>query len=436
MWDPRHRYDFNIDTKEKRREIARNREPGAADVLQRHFHFAVDADRHLYVYGNGRYHDASELLTNKALQLYKQAGCVSYWGRYTVTVIAECIRASARQLWDRPRDTIVNLTNGLFDLKTGKLYPHTHDWLSPVQLPFPYNPHAQARTWPRFVETTFPEDSADIAWKVFAWLMVPNTKLQKCLFIVGEGGNGKSTYISGVEAFLGDNNVCSVSIHAMASDKFAGSMMRGKLANMSPDLPVRRVVESSLFKQVTGEDSIEAERKYGHRFKFNSFARMIFSANRLPDSKDTSEGWFRRFLILPFDRTFEPNPRLDIVRALGRTEELSYCFNRAVEFYPVVMDEGIVPTPSMSHAMTEFREMADPVLEWLRENIEHDAASSVDKEELYARYKQDCMFLLPYDKSTFGKIVIRFYNVRTHRTRIGALRVQHYKGIRWKQREE
>src|SRR5918996_1207778 len=45
--------------------------------------------------------------------------------------------------------------------------------------------------------------------------------------------------------------------------------------------------------------------KYGKAFGYRNHAKLIFSANRIPDSDDTSYAYFKRWLILSFDKTFD-----------------------------------------------------------------------------------------------------------------------------------
>jgi putative DNA primase/helicase len=49
---------------------------------------------------------------------------------------------------------------------------------------------------------------------------------------------------------------------------------------------------------------ITAECKYRESFDFVPFARLIFSTNHLPQSKDDSLGCFDRWLVIPFAKRF------------------------------------------------------------------------------------------------------------------------------------
>jgi hypothetical protein len=97
-------------------------------------------------------------------------------------------------LWDSPPQDQVNVQNGLLDVNTRSLSPHSGDFLSPVQLPIKFDAAARCPAWDKFISEVFPADSEAIAWEIPAWLMTPDTSIQKAILLMGDGANGKSTY--------------------------------------------------------------------------------------------------------------------------------------------------------------------------------------------------------------------------------------------------
>jgi putative DNA primase/helicase len=49
----------------------------------------------------------------------------------------------------------LNVKNGLLDLETGELQPHTPEHRSSIQLPVEYDAEADCPTWHKFVEEVF-----------------------------------------------------------------------------------------------------------------------------------------------------------------------------------------------------------------------------------------------------------------------------------------
>ena len=58
---------------------------------------------------------------------------------------------------------------------------------------------------------------------------------------------------------------------------------------------------------------------------------MVFSANKIPDSDDTSHAYYKRWLILAFERSFtEGTKDTDLIHKLTTDEELSGLLNMAL----------------------------------------------------------------------------------------------------------
>jgi len=271
-------------------------------------HFARDEGEKLYVYDRGVYRPKGK---ERVRILTKLVVPDEEWSSHLASETVEYINTDSPLLW-KPSLTVLNLENGLLDLSTLELQPHSPDHLSPVQLPVRYDPSATCPAWEMQVALTFPEDAvkAGVAWEIVAWLMLPHTSTQKALLLLGPGGTGKSTFLAALHKFLGGyGNVSALSLQKIESDRFAAARLVGKLANICADLPSVDLDSSSVFKSITGGDPIVAENKFKDSFDFECFARLIFSANQAPRSRDATEAFFQRWYVLPFTYVFRGTPK-------------------------------------------------------------------------------------------------------------------------------
>ncbi len=209
-----------------------------------------------------------------------------------------------------------------------------------------------------------------MAYELAGDLLTPDRSIQQAVLLLGEGANGKGTYLRLLVTFLGPANTAALSLHRLEADKFAKARLLGRLANSAPDLPSTHLDSTSTFKELTGtEGLINAEFKYRDSFEFECCARLIFSANHPPRSGDASHAFFRRWLVIPFTRTFAPEvatPRAQLDAALSTPDELSGLLNRALVALRAVRARGsFSQSPSMQAAWSEFRESTDPLAVWL-----------------------------------------------------------------------
>jgi phage/plasmid-associated DNA primase len=124
------------------------------------------------------------------------------------------------------------------------------------------------------------------------------------------------------------------------------------------------------------------------------YCRLLYSANNLPESADTSYGYVRRWHILPFDRQFEVGdparvPRKVLMDLLSTPAELSGILAAALPAMRRFL-AGAQPTvtESMQEAIEEFRDILDPFPVWLRSQLQEVAQGWVETSALVTRYKE------------------------------------------------
>jgi putative DNA primase/helicase len=354
-------------------EIARmDREPGLvkelSDEILRTDHFARDAGGQLYVFERGAYRPhGDDRIAQRVKAVLLAHGDVKKWSSHRAREVVEFIRVDAPRLWERPLLTVMNLTNGLLDVTTGALSPHSPGHLSPVQLPVAFDPAATCPLWESFTARVLPADCHALPFEIIASAMRGDVSDQQAALAVGPGDNGKSTCLEGIISFLGRDNVSALALQRIEVDKFAVVRLLDKLANVCADLPSEALAGTSTFKALTGGDRMTAERKFQGSFEFRPFARLIFSTNHYPTSKDASHAFFRRWLVIPFDAVLDPREKIpNFAAQLSSPGELSGVLNRALAALPGMAQRGgFTLSESTQAAMMEFREATDPLAAWL-----------------------------------------------------------------------
>ena len=364
-----------------------------ADTILKQCHFARDEGGKLYVFSDGVYRAGGEKTVRKLVKrVLEDCDLSEKWSTHRADEVVQYIVVDAPELWPAPPVDRVNVRNGLLTIVTGELRPHDPSYLSPIQLPVNFDPKATCPAWDRFIEQTFPADALAVAWQILAWLMLPYTSIQKAVLLLGEGANGKSTFLAALVAFIGKQNIAALSLHKLEADKFSAARLVGKLANVCPDLPSAHLAGTSTFKALVGGDVLLGERKYADSFEFSPFARLIFSANHPPRSADASHAFFRRWLVVPFGRTFDPAqqiPRNVLDTQLADPRELSGALNMALAVLPDLHAHGFVESESMRDAWNEFRESTDPLSVWLDSHTVEGPDVLVSKSELLLAYNAD-----------------------------------------------
>lgn len=364
-----------------------------ADEITSKAHFARARDGDLYLYERGVYvPKASQYIQRRVKSLLLEWKVPDQWASRTPDEVLKYIAADAPELWERPPLDVINVKNGLLNASTGRLSPHTHKFLSSVQIPVQRDPTAKCSVWKKFVREVFPADAQALPWEVIAALLSADPSFQQSVLLLGGGGTGKSAFLSATIAFLGRENVSTVSLHQL-EDRFAVHRLFGKLANVCADLSNRDLKDTALFKAITGGDRIEGEEKYKPRFSFTPFAKLIFSANNVPRSWDASEAFLERWIVIPCENKFRGSRR-EIKRSrldaqLADPKELSGVLNQAVKALKRLRKRGrFTQSESTQRALREFRAVANHLEVWLERKTVADSTGFVLVTELRNRYDQ------------------------------------------------
>lgn len=314
-----------------------------------------------------------------------------------------------------PELKYINCLNGLLDWRTGVLHDHTPEYYSATQIPVVYDPTAFPVRFASFLAEVLPiQEDQELLFEWFGYCLLPTTKYQKAMLLKGSGSNGKSKVLDVLTALIGQENTTSASLDDLTSDKFAPSQIVDKLVNVCADLGDKAVVEDSgLFKTITAGDSIQAQKKYGQLFSFRPTCRLMFSANDFPRTSDHTLGYWRRWLLLPFE-VFIPKERQDgnLTAKLTTPKEIQGVLNLAIEGLRRLEERGhFVETPSMRGALHAYQAQSDSVVAFLdqeEDQVVIHPQAQVGKEALYHAYSQWCesAHRAPVSRTKFNKTLV------------------------------
>lgn len=293
---------------------------------------------------------------------------------------------------DDAQDTqYLNLPNGLLDWQTGELIPHNPHVVSTVRIPIEWDEDAECPDIDQFFSEVFPGDAIELAYEILGYMLFNDNPLHKAILLYGSGRNGKGTFIRLARMLVGHNNISAVTPQALDSSQFSSAQLYGKLANLVGDVDPRIFKSTEQFKQLTGGDYMMAQHKHKDPFTFRCRALMVAAFNALPRTADTTEGFFSRWVVIPFTAFFPAgvaDPTL--IGRLTSYGNLQGLLRTAVGALQQVMRRGrFTLPPSVITATERFKMEADPMRGFLEERVTfhhgHDPAWS-PRTDLYNAY--------------------------------------------------
>lgn len=287
-----------------------------------------------------------------------------------------------------PVEPFINFKNGMLEWRTGQMLAHDPSYKSTIQLPFAWDAAAACPKFDRWLSEILSDDYRELMWQIIGYLMLNGNPMQVAFLFLGRGRNGKGTLMRVLRHLLGDDNVASVSLNDLNGNRFAPADLYGKAANLAGDIDATFQESTARFKSLTGEDLFYAERKNEQGFNFQNWAVPVFSANRVPGSADTSEGYTRRWVVVQFARMIS-----DAEKIIGLDQrfvaELPGIAAKGVEALRGLMKAGgFKADGDVAAGKAEFEENIDQVRQWVADWCEpEDPTFSEARTVLYDSYK-------------------------------------------------
>lgn len=362
-----------------------------------------------YIYANGVF---KKMLKGELSFLVK-----SYTGdKYGTYLLKEVTAALEADTFKRAEDinqniNLLNVKNGMLDLETLKLKPYDPAYLSTVQIPCDYDPAATCPRWLTFLQEMFGDDptKVDILQEFFGYCLTSLTNQEKAVLMVGEGANGKSKVLDVLQGVVGSDNTSVVPLEQFKNPHYLAEFF-GSMVNISYESNTKTQVYEATFKQLTSGETIPADRKYGHPFKFKNTAKLIFAFNNMPQVDDTTDAFYRRIIPIPCNVQI-PEDKQNKNLSKELLEELPGILNWALYgLFRLREQKGFTESPESRAFLEGYRKDNNNVISFVDEACRLDPIEISTKEELYEAYGRFCKSsgYHPLGKIKFGRRIQRY----------------------------
>lgn len=297
-----------------------------AQALKQNFTFRTMNDtREVYYYEGGRYVPNGE----RKIEL-ECAALMPEIDTGTVREVIEVIRRTTpadRPEFDADLD-LIPMKNGLYRVSTGALQAHTPAYLSLIQHPFEYDEGVKCENFSKFFEQVTYDSERDALLDQMAYSFYRRHVVDVINICVGQGSNGKNTFLSTLGAMHGPELTSHTSLSDIMDGRFGKANLEGKNINITFETRRLAGLDVAALKDITSKDKQQVERKGLQAYDVYLHAKMWSSVNDFPELDDDSDAMIRRVNIINFPYKFEgadDDPHLG--DKLIQPHELSGIFN-------------------------------------------------------------------------------------------------------------
>jgi putative DNA primase/helicase len=299
---------------------------------------------------------------------------------------------------------LLNLKNGMFDINTYTLYPHSPDLYSTIRLEVEFTKDAKCERWVKTIDEILDHESGQVLQEFFGLCLTKETKYEKALVCLGEGANGKSVVLGVLGELLGKDNYSAIPLESFCKSYYIAKLF-GKLANISTEASATGEIYDSIFKSIISGDAVDADAKYGHPFTFRPFCKLVLATNNLPRVDDRTNAFYRRMIVLEFKRQFKEEEQNKNLRT-ELLSEVNGIFLWALEgLRGLRQRDRFQISESMKEAIAQYRKENNPVIPFVEEMCVLDQGYHVSKKDLYEVYGNWCKEgnYKPLSKIKFGR---------------------------------
>ena len=286
----------------------------------------------------------------------------------------------------------INLNNGVLHLDGDApvFTPHSYEYGFLNTLQYDYNPKAESPIFDKFMsDITSNQDELTQVLLEYAAYAIANEDCTraKALLLLGDGANGKSTFMHVLQELVGENGYSCVPNDALKDPQFL-AMLQGKLFNLAEETPKKAFLESSTFKDLVAGGNMSIKKVYKEPYMVKNRCKLIMACNELPASTDMTCGFLRRLIIVPFDQDFSGREDYNIENKIR--PELSGVLNHIIDAYQRLKKCGkFTDTNIIDNQLKSYREENDPIKMFVDECIDITDQDDhyIYSEDLYRAFK-------------------------------------------------
>lgn len=388
----------------------------------------VKIDGQLYIYKNGFYQQASNIIesvildVNENLQRRHRSEIISY-----LQVKAETkTRSDARYICFK---------NGIYDLLEEKLIDFTSEIILTNQINCNFNPSAYNELTDSTLNKLACNDQSirSLLEECIGYCFYRRNELGKAFILTGKKSNGKSTFLLLLNELLGNDNVSNLDLSELG-DRFNKATLFSKLANIGDDISSNFLPSNQLaiFKKIVTGSRIPAENKGESMFFFEPFVKLLFSANEIPRMKDPTGAIQRRLVIIPFNATFsKTDADFDpyIKYKLIEESSIEYLAILGVEAIKrVLQNNDFTQSDAVDREMEQFNKDNNPLLLFIEDVGGIENVYNQPCDETFKRYQLYCSDsnISQMSKINFGRQLCVNYNVISKTSYINGKNIRIY----------
>lgn len=311
-------------------------------------------------------------------KIIKSEGISGFEASYVTSILKILGHELIQRKWGEMSPLeFIPFTNGVLEVATGKLLPHSPHYRFTWQLPRQYS--QIAGDWSKIDTflTHLANNNQQIKEMLICYcnaVLKGRCELQKFLHLIGVGGTGKGSYGRLLVSLVGKQNVYTTTLDDWCHNQFEAANAYGKRLVMFPDED-KQMGKIGKFLNLTGQDELRAEEKNKKAFTYRYDGMVLLMSNFPIFVGDSASRVKRRVITVPCNNpVVTVNSNLESELDAELSAFTNYLLTLSDEFVTKTLT-GVKDNPICTLEFWEGRMRVDSIAAWLNQHVIYDPAT-------------------------------------------------------------
>ncbi len=266
----------------------------------------------------------------------------------------------------------VPFNNCVYDIRRGDVADYNEDMYFAHLIPHKLDINLRDSKASEFIGKFFNDISAGddevcmLLFDLIGYCLLDGNPFQKTFFIYGSGGNGKGVFFSLLNAIMGEENVTYRTWDDLSRATGRNGMIDKRLV-LCNDIDSNFVKEPQSLKTLVSCEPQVVKQLYCDEYTATFRGKIISSGNCIPKVNDTSNGWGRRLVIIPFKGDFRAKPDITLTKKITSERVIEVLLPTCLMRLDGLLKRGMHSPKAVIDAVNEYKLENNPMLLFAKE---------------------------------------------------------------------